>query len=387
MPYIVKKNIATVKEVQVNFDDILNDIFDADVITKTRNVTKGSTITRYVSETPQELKDAGLVIRLTEVLKSFNERYSKLFEADRKSLYREFKIPKRSGGLRTIDAPNDELKFALSELKYILENEFGLLYHTAAYAYVKDRCTVDAVKRHQANNSRWFLKTDFSGFFPSTTLEFTMKMMSMIYPFSELVKHDDGREELERALSLGFLNGGLPQGTPLSPTLTNAIMIPIDHYLSKHFSELSMVYTRYADDIDVSSKYSFNYKDTVEYINDIVKKFGAPYTIKPEKTHYGSSAGKNWMLGVMLNADNKITIGHREKKYLKAMLNNYIRDYKAGVQWDISDVQTMVGKISYYKMVESDTIMFIIKQYNEKYNVDVGKMLKADIGGRSRVSK
>ena len=381
MPYIVKRVFPT--PVQIDVNDILNDIFNQQV--KQRHVTDGATLTRFVKELPQEMIRNVDVYHLINVLADFVNRHHKLFEADRKSLYREFSIPKKSGGLRKIDAPNDELKEAQRELKFILESEFGMLYHTAAYAYVRGRNTIGAVRRHQANESRGFLKTDFSGVFPSTTLEFTMKMLGMIYPFCEVVKVPEGKDILEKALSLGFLDGGLPQGTPLSPSLTNAIMIPLDHYLARHFGDKKMVYTRYADDILVSSKYEFKYRDEVAFINKIVKEFGAPYTIKPEKTRYGSSSGRNWNLGVMLNKDNKITIGHKRKKEFKAMLNNYTLDFKNGIRWDIGDVQEMVGLISYYKMVEEEYIKHVIIKHNEKNHCNVMKIIKADLGSRHTV--
>ena len=53
---------------------------------------------------------------------------------------------------------------ALRTLKAILETDFGALHHTSAFAYVKGRCTLDAARKHQQNESRWFLHTDFSNF-------------------------------------------------------------------------------------------------------------------------------------------------------------------------------------------------------------------------------
>lgn len=210
-----------------------------------------------------------------------------------------------------------------------------------------------------------------------------MRMMSMIFPFSEVVKVPEGKENLEKALSLAFLDGGLPQGTPLSPALTCAFMIPIDHKLANAFATRQMVYTRYADDILVSSKVDFKYREVVNYINKVVREdFGAPFMIKPEKTRYGSSSGRNWNLGVMLNADNEITIGHQKKKQFKAMINNYICDMQRGIQWDLNDVQVFRGLMSYYEMIEPEYINHVIIEYNKKYRCNLKKMIKEDLGGR-----
>ena len=382
MPYIVTRQFPA--PTQVSIDDILNDIDNQDI--RRRHVTKGGTLTRIVDYVPydviRKMNIPGLILKL----KSFNTMHAKLFEANRKSLYREFYIPKKSGGLRKIDAPNDELMAALRKLKVLLENDFNMLYHTSAYAYVKERCTVDAIKRHQANESKWFLKTDFSNFFGSTTLDFVMRMASQIFPFSEVVKDDDGKAELERALSLAFLDGGLPQGTPISPAITNLMMIPIDHRLANEFAKKQMVYTRYADDILVSSKVDFRYRETVAFINKVVRdEFGAPFMIKPEKTRYGSSAGRNWNLGVMLNKDNEITIGHQKKKQFKAMICNYINDRKKGIEWDLSDVQVFRGLISYYIMVERGYITHTIIEYNKKFGVNLMKLISDDLGNRHTV--
>ena len=314
-------------------------------------------------------------------LRGFVERYQDLIAVEDKStLYRSFKIPKRSGGLRQIDAPNDELKRALYDLKMIFEKKFYMSYHTAAFAYVHGRSTIDSVKRHQQNKSRWFLKTDMRHFFPSTSPEFLMKMLCMTFPFCAFIEDDWGnRELLEKALSLCFLNGGLPQGTPTSPMLTNALMIPIDHAISKmcHEYQPHLCYTRYADDILISSEYSFKWTDVQNKLIAILNSFEAPFSLHPDKTRYGSSAGRNWNLGVMLNAENKITIGHEKKKVFKAMVFQFMTDDAKGVAWELEDVQHFLGLISYYRMVEKESIDAILATYSAKFNKDVEATAKA----------
>ena len=314
-------------------------------------------------------------------LRGFVERYQDLIAVEDKStLYRSFKIAKRSGGLRQIDAPNDELKRALYDLKMIFEKKFYMSYHTAAFAYVHGRSTIDSVKRHQQNKSRWFLKTDMRHFFPSTSPEFLMKMLCMTFPFCAFVQDDWGnRELLKKALSLCFLNGGLPQGTPTSPMLTNALMIPIDHAISKmcHEYQPHLCYTRYADDILISSEYSFKWTDVQNKLIAILNSFEAPFSLHPDKTRYGSSAGRNWNLGVMLNAENKITIGHEKKKVFKAMVFQFMTDDAKGVAWGLEDVQHFLGLISYYRMVEKESIDAILATYSAKFNKDVEATAKA----------
>ena len=317
-------------------------------------------------------------------LTAFNRRWEKLREVDRHQLYKSFVIPKKSGGLRHINAPLPELSTALYELKNLLETQFGAnwLYHTAAFAYIKNRCTIDAVKRHQQNESRWFLKLDLHDFFGSTTLDFVMKQFSMIYPFCEVVKLTRGEEELRKALELGFLDGGLPQGTPLSPLVTNIMMIPIDHALSNaltNFDRNSFVYTRYADDFIISSRYSFCFRNVENLVCQTLGSFGAPFSLNKDKTRYGSRNGSNWNLGVMLNRDNKITIGQTKRRNFRAMLCSYAADRKSGRAWPFGDIQTLQGLYSYYRMVEGESITEMVRTIGSKYDLDILLKIKEDL--------
>lgn len=312
----------------------------------------------------------------------FNVQTEALRAKPRHELYREFHIPKKSGGLRKIDAPEPELMDALRRLKTIFEEDFKALYHTSAFAYVKHRCTIDCMKRHQKNESKWYGKYDLHNFFGSTTLEFVMHMFSMVFPFSEVIKDTVGKKELETALELAFLDGGLPQGTPISPTITNIMMIPVDFKLANGFRDFNhqrFIYTRYADDFQVSSKYTFSFREVEKFIADTLRSFGAPFEINASKTRYGSSAGRNYNLGLMVNGNNNITVGYKKKRRFQAMLSSYIMDKRNGVAWDKSDIQTMEGYRNYYRMVEGETIDKMVAHISQKFGVDVVKLIKQDL--------
>ena len=318
---------------------------------------------------------------LTDMLLQFNQTHAALFQAKRADLYQTFHIPKSSGGLRRIDAPSPEISEALKNLRIMFESHFVPYAHNSAYAYVRNRSTVDAVKRHQENQSRWFLKLDFSNFFGNSTYEFVVYSLSQIYPFNEIIKQKDGKLALEQALELCFLNGSLPQGSPISPYLTNIMMIPIDCEIDETLKRMNksgrqFVYTRYADDMLISCTEGFDIARLEADLNRILIRHRAPFAINPKKTRYGSNAGKNWNLGVMLNKDNKITIGHQKKRQFKAMLDNYIRSHD---NWDLHDVQILSGLKNYYNMVEPDYISHTITAFNAKYQVNINQMMHDDL--------
>lgn len=317
---------------------------------------------------------------LISALVRFNDSVKDLYQVeDKNELYDKFFIPKKSGGLRQINAPKPELMDALRRLKTIFEEQFHALYHTSAFAYVRGRSTIDAVKRHQANRSRWFAKLDLHDFFGSTNMNFVLAMLGQIFPFNEVMRYEVGVKELTKALELAMLNGGLPQGTPISPLITNVMMIPIDFALSNAFRDFEnqrFVYTRYADDFIISSEYDFDIRKVEGLVMNTLRDFNAPFQINETKTRYGSSSGRNWNLGVMLNKDNEITVGHKNHRRFQSMLYNFVQDMRKGVAWSLDDLQSLLGLHSYYSMVERSTIQGMVDHFNAKYGVDVIRMIK-----------
>lgn len=342
----------------------------------------GDTRTYYQENPPERLRSTEVAANCITLLDQFVERHSALYEVERETLYHHFTIPKRNGKRRPIDAPLPQLMEALRELKLIFEGACCVLNHTSAFAYVKNRSTLEAVKRHQTNKSRWFLKTDCSDFFPSTTLQFTMNTISDIWPFSEIVKNEHGKAVLEKALDLCFLRGGLPQGTPISPMLTNLVMIPIDHDLMnglRDFEGSHLIYTRYADDMQISARNEFDWQKVCAYIQGVFKKHNAPYSLKREKTHYGSCAGRNWILGVMYNKDQQITLGKKRKDALRASICDYMRNRGTRNALSYGDLQSLNGTISYFKKIEPEYTDGLLSHYSKKFDANVLASLREDL--------
>jgi RNA-directed DNA polymerase len=373
MPYITF--YFTPQQNRVSYDNLFQSLFNNEQLYIPKEVNTPQKLTVWNENPPQNYPIQNMILVLT----SFWKKNKKLLIENMQEQYDTFHIPKHSGGLRRIDAPKPELMKALSNLKDIFEMRCHALAHNAAYAYVKQRSTLHALQVHQNNESRWFLKLDAKDFFPSCNPEFVYQQLIKSFPFSEIVKNDEG-ELLKQCLSLGFLNNGLPQGTPLSPLLTNLIMVPVDYKISntlRNFDHQNYIYTRYADDFLISCKYKSDYTKVIQKIEEIFQEENCPFHINPDKTRYGSSAGRNWNLGLMLNKDNNITIGYRKKERFKAMLHNFLRDLTDGKSWPILDVQILQGLISYYHQIEPEYIDYLLQKYTEKFNTpDIKTIIK-----------
>ena len=342
-------------------------------------------VEREMYKTSEYVDDDVVAVEVQNRMKSAGMKYI--------PYYYTFYLPKRSGkGFRQIDAPTDEFKLVLKEFKLILEQAMSYnTYHTSAYAYIPKRSRVDLVQKLKNNKSRWILSLDFSNFFGSINLPWTMKQISKIYPFSDIVKVGGGKEILEKCLRLCFLDGRLPQGTPISPLLTNILMIPIDYEIANkllndakeitQFDEdnygdnYRLIYTRYADDIFIGAHRGFRWKPVMEYIQSVLAEFDAPMKIKPEKTKYKSTNGQNFILGLMYNQDYNITVGHKKKKQVKAMISNFAMDYKNHVSISAHDVQVIRGNISHLHQIEPEYTDEMLIKAREKFGIDILKTM------------
>lgn len=287
--------------------------------------------------------------------------------------YYHFEIPKHNGGLRPIDAPKDWLMTWLKDIQRELQDRISILPNEAAHAYVKTRSNLTAVQRHQKNNSRWKVHIDFKNFFGSINHEWACEMLKKVYPFTAL--NEEEWSNFKEILKTGFLKDGetLPQGTPLSPYLTNLIMIPIDYTIAKNLQILGkakgtiFVYTRFADDIIISSREAFDYKAFVQIIKEALEMFEAPIRINEAKTKYGSTSGRNWELGLMWNQHGNITLGSKRIRLIKQSLYNYCTHKTEVIKFKL-DAQQLLGEIAYFKHIEPEYAQHILDSYSKKYN-------------------
>jgi hypothetical protein len=171
--------------------------------------------------------------------------------------YNALFIPRRGRPPRGIDAPRVALKVIQRWIHdWILPRA---TVHESATAFAFGR-GIFANGQHHAT-MRNLLKMDIRDFFPSVSSEAVNGVYSgMGY----------GSEVAAQLTALTTLNGGLPQGAPTSPVLSNAIMFDIDVALARTATGWDAAYTRYADDIAFSSATHRFSEDDVQAVTDVL---------------------------------------------------------------------------------------------------------------------
>ena len=386
--YYTVKNVKAIREELATRTNSINNLIDnlfagneinTDVLDNIPNEEPISLIrTRtYIRDTIQLdnhiLQAGSIILAIMNKISNPQEHYS------------TFKIPKRSGGLRTINAPDEDLMKDMRHINTILIQQVKVLAHDSAWAYVKGRDVVSAMREHTNNKSNWYLKTDLKDFFGSCSVDFIEQQLKDVYPYGLLESRFTGfcRTLAEYAT----LDGGLPQGTPLSPIITNSIMIPIDYKINKLLNELvaggllpkqRYIYTRYADDIVISAKTEFNYELLIEYIEDRIFK-DTPLKFNKTKTRFATSSGRNWNLGVMCNRNNQTTIGYRKKNVIKVMAHNYYADKQNDIAWSVEDLQHFQGILAWLEHVEPEYYQGFTSYLQQKYNYDLKESILQDL--------
>ena len=358
--YVAASNEAA--KTQLSFDDLFNPdgtlkslenvpVYDRDV-TYTHHTIKTTAIRPEYLEYINR-KNAMFNARFATRLASYRGQ-------DMQQHYETFTIPKHSGGWRTINAPKEELKELQRDIKDYLENA-GVNPHAAAYAYVKHKSAKDAVIRHQRTGHTCYLKLDFSDFFGSCNKQTIMRSLTQIPLFACM-----SIQTLNDMLHVAMLNGGLPQGTPLSPWLTNQIMLPYDFEIAKACNSRAITYTRYADDMLFSADNKTALQAAVRVVREIIA--GTNLKINNDKTRISTIYGKNWNLGLMTNKDNEITVGWRNKERARATLHNFILDPNAITSQQASEI---LGKWQYYHQIEPEYFDNLLSKYSTQagYNI------------------
>ncbi len=271
---------------------------------------------------------------------------------DFSSYYRTFQIPKRRGGFREICAPDEELKLLQTQVAKLFTKTMKFLPHNAAHGFTKKRNCKTSLEIHQAHRSRWFLKLDIKDFFPNTSYMQVVNAMQHVYPFCCLTPR---QQWLFAAVCT--LGEHTPQGAPTSPVITNLVMVAEDVNITNYCKAHNLIYTRYADDMLISSKVSFNWEETQQHIQAILEN----YELKTEKTRYGSFNGRNWNLGLMYNNSNSITVGHAKKKLVKNLVHNFETKEECRTRENYYHLLGLVGYCRYIEPAYFDQYLERVK--------------------------
>lgn len=288
-----------------------------------------------IKDIAHEMQGAGDLLKLINAIKK-DELGEKFKPYTKKQLlwfgnpdhvfhrYRNFEIPKKSGGKRKISAPySKSYMHLLRYVAMILQSIYEPSAHTMGFT--PGRSIVDNAKAHMGMN--YVFNIDLKDFFPSIEAHriaarlqvkpfcFTWKVAKAIAALCSMRVTQEGTTPKEKKFRYV-----LPQGSPASPVLTNLMCDKLDYLLAGLAKRFGLRYTRYADDITFSSMHNV-YQDGSEFRKELERIItGQGFTINPKKTRLNILGFRQEVTGLTVSQD-KVNVARKYVKDLRGLIH------------------------------------------------------------------
>lgn len=213
--------------------------------------------------------------------------------------YTSFQIPKKSGGVRTISKP-------VSQLLNIQRNfkDFLLSFYTpkpCSHGFEKERNIKTNALKHL--KSKILLNIDIKDFFGSINF-------GRVYGLLSSKPFNFDKQAAAAGAKLVTFQNKLPQGAPTSPVISNMIARRLDGSLTSLALRNKSIYTRYVDDITISTTHLSLDKSIVksgklddvivgDELKKIIEKEG--FEINQNKTRQLNNFVRKEVTGITIN--------------------------------------------------------------------------------------
>ncbi len=232
------------------------------------------------------LSYAPFLLALSVELKLGQERELRGDECNR--WYRTYPLPKRSGGTRTITAPQETLKRLQ---RAVLDRELNSWeLHEAATGFRQGVGIVENARRHCGRPL--VVNVDIKGFFPNTRFPQVLELLHR-----RLHGRFSPRAVRLLAVVLSY-EQALPTGAPTSPALANQILKSTDAALATVAARKGVTYTRYADDLTFSSN-GRGALEILPFVHERLTELG--YELDPKKTNVFRKGRRQCVTGLVVN--------------------------------------------------------------------------------------
>lgn len=341
-------------------------------------------VTNYLSSKCNFSKDiylASIRSELIQLIPIFNALSEYLGSFSNTCVYRNVTVQGRV--LSIIDRKmNQDHKYLIEYTHREMATFFNIYYSifskfynvdTNVFGFVKGKSCIDNAKYHLANKPESIINTDVNKFFNNCTI---LKMLQSKV-FLITLNNFKVPQEFINSFHVGIIsllfyathNSVFPTGSIFTPVLSNLIFLNIDIEIQSYINsivkqydgaDLSIRYSRYADDITVSSNAqkinNFNVLNIVvlKDIEKILNKYG--FYIKYAKSKIGGKGDAKIVNGIVLDVEhNKLSVGADKKLHLKRVKDNTP---------DIVKDPSYIGYMSYLKSVSPEQYNYIMEIKN-----------------------
>ena len=287
------------------------------------------------------------------------------FHSEKHNTYSTFFIPRRNGRKRRIEQPSRALKYIQRIVHESLTRVYGA--HPAVHGFVAGRSIVTNARNHLGR--RYVLNIDLADFFPSITRQRIYgRLRAEPYSLNSVVAN------VIASLSTNIY-GQLPQGSPSSPVIANIITAGMDADLAELCGSLNCWYTRYADDITISTSRREMSPKIARYPNargtgqvivgdelaTIIEKHG--FKLNDRKSRLQSYWTRQMCTGLIVNGE-QLSVPRSFIRHLRSLIHHWkmngwedaievlnSKEHRTNIDTRQKLEGHIIGKINYMKMV------------------------------------
>lgn len=266
--------------------------------------------------------------------------------------YKIYRIPKRTGGTREISHPSKELK---SLQRWLALHLFSRLpIHDSVYSYRIGVGIRDHAEIHKRGN--YLVRIDLKDFFPSITSKDVARLLiENRQKLGQIITATD----LKAICWIVCRNGRLTIGAPSSPVISNAVLYAVDKNWSATCEQRGITYSRYADDIYLSTNRPNILAGTYDEMRkDLENREWPKLQINRRKVVFTSRKHNRNVTGLILTSDRRVSIGHEKKRRLRSQVFKFTQG-----QLSAEHISYLRGYLSFAKSVEPSFLTRLRKKF------------------------
>lgn len=264
---------------------------------------------------------------------------------------REVMIPKATGGQRKLGIPTVKDRLVQQAISQEMSRRYDRIFSDHSYGFRPRRSAHDALKeasKHIGEGKDWIIDLDMEKYFDTVNHDRLLWLLSTRIGDKLLLNL------IGRFLRAGMLTGGLieqrvsgtPQGSPLSPLLSNIVLDELDKELE--YRDHSFV--RYADDLIIMTGSELSARRVMTSITRFIEE-RMKLKVNRVKSKVRRSHELNF-LGYSLFTDGGMGLSKQSEKRFKAKLKEMTRRNR-GISLDqlVKELNLKLrGWLNYFKL-------------------------------------
>lgn len=233
-------------------------------------------------------------------------------------------IPKPQGGFRLLGIPTVKDRLVQQAISQILSKRYERIFSAYSFGFRPGRSAHQALKKagqYVGEGYSYVVDIDLEKFFDKVNHNRLLSVLSRRIADRKLL--DLLRQFLKAGILLGGLQdqrtAGTPQGSPLSPILSNIVLDELDKELERRAHR----FVRYADDMIILVKSEQAAKRVQESITDFIEE-GLLLKVNRQKSRICRSWELNF-LGHTILLDGKLGLSRESEQRFKVKLKQLTR--------------------------------------------------------------